>query len=90
MIFKNVKLRLVKVEKRQGVQKETNVPYLFYVARYIDDGGDVINLKFGKKVEEDEALMKRLIVAKNVDVVAELGVYPSGFSLKGIVTSIEL
>ena len=90
MIFKNVKLRLVKVDKREGIASDTKKPYLFHVGKYIDDEGNVVALKFGKKVEDDQVLIKKLADTKNVDCTVEIGVYPTGFNLKGIVQSIVL
>ncbi len=89
MIVKNIKLRLVKTEKREGLTTDKK-PYLFYVVKVIDEDANVIQLKLNNKLEEDVELVKKLIVAKNVDINCDLGIYPSGFNLKGIVQKIDL
>jgi hypothetical protein len=90
MLFKGVDLQLMKVEKREGIAKTTQKGYLFYVGTFIDSEGDKCNLKFGKQVENNVALVQKLLAVKNVPVTVELSVHPSGFDLKGIVQNIEL
>jgi ABC-type microcin C transport system permease subunit YejB len=89
MVIKGIDLQLLKTEKREGMSK-TQKPYLFYVSKFIDENGDMILLKLGNEMLKDEKLISKLMSAVNIPVTISLGLYPSGFTFKGIALSIDI
>lgn len=89
MIIKNVDMQFIKLEKREGMSK-TNVPYLFYVAKFLDNEGDMILLKLQKDLLTNKKLIDQMMSASNVPATISLGLYPSGFTFKGIALSVEI
>jgi hypothetical protein len=88
MLLKDNDLNLLQATKREGISK-TGKPYLFYVGKFLDADGDVLNLKFGKVVVQDESVALKLLAVKNVPVTVDVALYPSGFNLTGTITSID-
>jgi len=88
MIFKDVDVQLLGATKREGVSKQGK-PYLFYIGKFLDQNGDVLDLKIGNKLVENEELVKKILVTKNKEVTITLGLYPSGFSFKGTVLALD-
>ena len=88
MLLKDNDLNLLQATKREGISK-TGKPYLFYVGKFLDADGDVLNLKFGKVVVQDESVAIKLLAVKNVPVTVDVALYPSGFNLTGTITSID-
>jgi len=89
MIIKKLPFQLMKVEKREGTTGPNNKGYLFYVGKFLDEDGDLLNLKFQNKLTEDTQLALKLLAVKNVPVTVDLGLHPAGFDLKGVVTKID-
>ena len=89
MILKSAELNLLKVEKREGISK-LGKNYLFYEGKFLDDEGDVLSLKIGKQVTDVPALITKLLAVKNVEVVVDVALYPTGFNLKGTIVKIDL
>jgi len=88
MLLKDNDLNLLSASKREGITK-TGKPYLFYVGRFLDADGDVLNLKFGKVVINDETIALKLLSVKNVPVTVDVALYPVGFNLTGTVVKID-
>jgi hypothetical protein len=87
MILKNAELTLLNIIKREGISK-LGKPYLFYEGKFVDDEGNVCNLKIGKPIIDNPAEITKLLVLKNVEVTADVSLYPSGFLLKGTIAKI--
>ncbi len=86
MLLKNTKLTLIKIAKREGVKKDNQQPYLFYVGNFIDEEANICNLKIGVSLEPQ---IEKLLKLQNVPVTADIALYPSGFKLNGTVVRIE-
>jgi len=89
MTLKNSDLTLLTVIKREGISKQ-GLPYLFYQGRFLDDEGNVCELKFAKSVVDDSPLISKLMTVKNKPVTIDVSIYKSGFNLKGTVSKIEI
>jgi hypothetical protein len=89
VLIKNIDLQLLKVVKREGISKKGNA-YLFFDGRFLDQEGDVINLKINNKIAENTTQVAKLLSVKNVECNVDLALYPSGFNLKGTVVKIDL
>jgi len=76
MKLKDLDLTLLKVEKREGISKQGK-PYLFYTRRFIDQEGELLNLKFTNEVVSDPSLVLKLMAVKNVETTIDLNLYPS-------------
>jgi hypothetical protein len=89
MLVKNVELQMLNVTKREGVSK-LGKDYLFYVGKFVDTEGDVLDLKIGKTITDDEKKTIELMKLKNKEVIVDIALYPSGFVLKGTIVRIDI
>lgn len=88
MLLKGAKLNLLTITKREGVTK-LGKPYLFYQAKFLDDEMRLCDIKLGVSIMKNEPLLSKLMTLRNAPVVADIGLFPSGFVFKGTVVAIE-
>jgi hypothetical protein len=90
MLIKNQKLMLLKTFKREGVKKNSDEHYLFYVGNFLDDEGAVLPIKFSQDVVDNKALWPKLLAGVKLPVEIDLALYPSAFKLSGTVAKVTL
>lgn len=63
MIIKNIPLKVISIEKREGVSKKSGEPYLFYAGIFLDEASLPIRLNVNPGNFTDEA---KLLKAKDL------------------------
>jgi len=84
----DLKLVLLKADKRQGTSKDGK-EYLFYVATFLDENAKVITLKLGTDIVNNSTDLNAVLSRKTGPVTIDMNLYPSGFKLAGVVTRLE-
>jgi len=87
MQLKNIKLTLLKANKREGVSSNKK-PYLFYTGTFIDENAKVCALKFGTELEQKGSIPE-ILELQNAPVTVDISLYPSGFKFTGVITHID-
>jgi hypothetical protein len=89
MILKNVKLNLLKGIKREGITK-SGEPYLFYMGKFLDEEGQISELKISQNVVDDKKLLDSIMSTVNEPCTVDVVFNPSGFVFRGSVAKIVL
>lgn len=90
MIIKNVDLTLLKIDKREGVGKNSGKNYLFYNASVVDAEANVFGFILDENITRNAEQLAELLSAKNVLARADIRITPKKFDVAGSIIALEL
>jgi len=88
MIIKDIKVKLLRADKLQGMSKEGK-PFMFYVAHLLDEDANVLRLNLSNDLSNDSGLTSKLEDLREKIVTVSISLRQSGFGFKANVVKLD-
>jgi hypothetical protein len=82
MLIKQQPVTLLTIVHKEGVAKVSAKPYSFYVAKFVDAEGMVLDASVDAKLLTDEKSRNELLAMVNVKVLADIRIQPSQYTVR--------